>query len=115
MPTRPEPGPSRRRRGSRRLGLGQSRRMPCGPPRCGWVPEARPLFVAYHDDEWGVPEHDGRKLFKLLTLEGAQAGLAWITILRKREGYRRAFSGFDPRTVAAYDERRVEELLGDPG
>ena len=83
--------------------------------RCEWVPESEPLYVAYHDDEWGVPEHDDRRLFELLTLEGAQAGLAWITILRKREGYRRAFAGFDPAAVAAFDEARVEELLQDPG
>jgi DNA-3-methyladenine glycosylase I len=85
------------------------------PERCDWVPEADPLYVAYHDEEWGVPQHDDRMLFELLTLEGAQAGLAWITILRKREGYRRAFAGFDPEAVAAFDSRRVEELLGDPG
>jgi DNA-3-methyladenine glycosylase I len=85
------------------------------PERCEWVPEAESLYVAYHDDEWGVPEHDDRKLFELLTLEGAQAGLAWITILRKREGYRRAFAGFDAPTVAGFDGRRVEELLEDPG
>ncbi len=85
------------------------------PERCEWVPEAEPLYVAYHDDEWGVPEHDDRKLFELLTLEGAQAGLAWITILRKREGYRRAFAGFDPAAVAGLDDRRVEALLQDPG
>ena len=85
------------------------------PERCEWVPEAEPLYVAYHDEEWGVPEHDDRRLFELLTLEGAQAGLAWITILRKREGYRRAFAGFDPAAVAAFDERRVEALLQDPG
>jgi DNA-3-methyladenine glycosylase I len=83
--------------------------------RCEWVPEAEPLYVAYHDEEWGVPERDDRKLFELLTLEGAQAGLAWITILRKREGYRRAFAGFDPAVVAAFDDARVEELLQDPG
>ena len=82
--------------------------------RCEWVPEADPLYVAYHDEEWGVPEHDERKLFELLTLEGAQAGLSWITILRKRDGYRRLFAGFDPAVVAAFDERRIEELLGDP-
>jgi DNA-3-methyladenine glycosylase I len=79
------------------------------------VPEADPLYVAYHDDEWGVPEHDERRLFELLTLEGAQAGLSWSTILRKREGYRRAFAGFDPEAVARFDERRVEELLLDSG
>ena len=82
--------------------------------RCDWVPEAEPLYVAYHDEEWGVPQHDDRALFELLTLEGAQSGLSWLTILRKREGYRRLFAGFDPEAVAAFDERRVEELLLDP-
>ena len=85
------------------------------PDRCDWVPEAEPLYVAYHDDEWGVPEHDDRKLFELLTLEGAQAGLSWLTILRKREGYRRAFAAFDPRAVAAFDEHRIAELMEDTG
>ena len=82
--------------------------------RCEWVPEGDPLYVAYHDDEWGVPEHDDRKLFELLTLEGAQSGLSWSTILRKREGYRRLFAGFDPAVVAGFAESRVEELLQDP-
>lgn len=82
--------------------------------RCGWVSDD-PLYIAYHDGEWGVPEHEDRALFELLTLEGAQAGLSWITILRKRENYRRLFDGFDPAVVAAYDEARVEELLKDPG
>ena len=72
-------------------------------------------MVAYHDEEWGVPERDERKLFELLTLEGAQAGLSWSTILRKREGYRAAFEGFDPARVARYDQRDVERLLADPG
>jgi DNA-3-methyladenine glycosylase I len=79
------------------------------------VPEGDPLYAAYHDEEWGVPERDERALYELLTLEGAQAGLSWATILRKREGYRRAFAGFDPAAVARFDERRVEELLADPG
>jgi len=83
--------------------------------RCEWVPAADPAYVAYHDEEWGVPEHDDRRLFELLTLEGAQAGLSWATILRKREGYRHAFASFDPAAVAAFDAARVEELLGDPG
>jgi DNA-3-methyladenine glycosylase I len=82
--------------------------------RCEWVPEADPLYVAYHDEEWGVPEHGDRRLFELLTLEGAQSGLSWITILRKREGYRRLFAGFDPGAVAGFDARRIEELLLDP-
>jgi len=83
--------------------------------RCAWVPEADELYVAYHDEEWGVPERDDRALYELLTLEGAQAGLSWSTILHKRENYRKAFAGFDPATVAAFDSKRVEELLGDAG
>jgi DNA-3-methyladenine glycosylase I len=83
--------------------------------RCGWVPEDNPLYVAYHDEEWGVPVHDDRELFELLTLEGAQAGLAWITILRKREGYREAFAGFDPAAVARFKPRDVERLMADEG
>jgi DNA-3-methyladenine glycosylase I len=83
--------------------------------RCDWVPEDNALYVAYHDEEWGVPTHDDRELFELLTLEGAQAGLAWITILRKREGYRDAFAGFDPAAVARFTAPHVERLLGDPG
>ena len=89
--------------------------MPSVPKRCDWVPEAEPLYVAYHDDEWGVPEHDDRKLFELLTLEGAQAGLSWLTILRKREGYRRAFAGFDPAAVAAFGDGKIEDLMQDAG
>jgi DNA-3-methyladenine glycosylase I len=83
------------------------------PTRCEWA-GIEPLMVAYHDDEWGVPTHDDRTLFELLTLEGAQAGLSWRTILHKREGYRRAFAGFDPARVATYDERDVARLLDDP-
>jgi len=82
--------------------------------RCPWA-TADPLIIAYHDREWGVPVHDDRTLFEFLVLEGAQAGLSWLTILRKRENYRRAFDGFDPARVAAYDEARVAELLADPG
>jgi DNA-3-methyladenine glycosylase I len=85
------------------------------PTRCGWVPESDPLYVAYHDDEWGVPVRDERGLFELLTLEGAQAGLSWATILRKREGYRHAFAQFDPDAVARFGQADVERLLGDPG
>ena len=85
------------------------------PMRCGWVPEDDPLYVAYHDDEWGVPVREERPLFELLTLEGAQAGLSWATILRKREGYRRAFEGFDPVAVARFGAADVERLLADPG
>jgi DNA-3-methyladenine glycosylase I len=83
--------------------------------RCGWVPEENELYVAYHDEEWGVPSHDERHLFELLVLEGSQAGLSWLTILRKREGYRRAFAGFDPEAVARFGEQDVERLLGDAG
>lgn len=82
--------------------------------RCAWC-GTDPLYVAYHDHEWGRPNRDERHLFEMLTLEGAQAGLAWITILRKREGYRRAFQGFDPEAIARFDEGRVAELLLDPG
>jgi DNA-3-methyladenine glycosylase I len=83
--------------------------------RCEWVPEENPLYLAYHDDEWGVPSHDDRHLYEMLTLEGAQAGLSWSTILRKREGYRAAFAQFDAAKVARFDSRKVERLLLDPG
>jgi DNA-3-methyladenine glycosylase I len=83
--------------------------------RCAWVPLDDPLYVAYHDEEWGVPEHDDRALFELLNLEGAQAGLSWSTILRKREGYRAAFAGWDIEAIARFGERDVERLLGDAG
>jgi DNA-3-methyladenine glycosylase I len=82
--------------------------------RCGWA-GSDPDLLAYHDEEWGVPTHDDRALFELLTLEGAQAGLSWLTILRRREGYRRAFAGFRIEGVAAYTERDVERLLSDEG
>ncbi len=82
--------------------------------RCDWV-GAEPIYVEYHDSEWGVPLHDDRKLFEFLVLEGAQAGLSWITILRKRESYRAAFAGFDPEAVARFNRRSVERLLHDAG
>ncbi|HWQ12241.1 MAG TPA: DNA-3-methyladenine glycosylase I [Roseiflexaceae bacterium] len=82
--------------------------------RCAWA-GSDPLYCAYHDTEWGVPVHDDRTLFEFLVLEGAQAGLSWITILRKRPAYRAAFDGFDPVRVAAYDEAKVAELLQNPG
>jgi DNA-3-methyladenine glycosylase I len=82
--------------------------------RCRWAGDD-PLYMRYHDTEWGVPLHDDRKLFEFLILEGAQAGLSWITILKKRRNYRKAFEGFDPRKVAGYDSARVKELLSDPG
>jgi len=84
------------------------------PTRCAWVGDD-PLYRAYHDDEWGVPVHDDNLLFEFLTLEGAQAGLSWLTILRKRSGYRDAFAGFDPEVVARFDEAKVAALLADPG
>ncbi|HEX2643383.1 MAG TPA: DNA-3-methyladenine glycosylase I, partial [Thermoanaerobaculia bacterium] len=82
--------------------------------RCGWVSDD-PLYLAYHDEEWGVPVHDDRKLFEMLILEGAQAGLSWITILRRRESYRQAFDGFDPERIARYTPKKIEKLLEDPG
>lgn len=82
--------------------------------RCAWC-TTDPLYIAYHDVEWGVPVHDDRRLFEMLILEGAQAGLSWLTILKRREGYRRAFSGFDPERIARYDGQEVETLLADPG
>ena len=82
--------------------------------RCSWCGED-PLYVAYHDEEWGVPVYDDFTLFEFLILEGAQAGLSWSTILKKREGYRAAFDGFDPAIVARYDERKTAELLADAG
>ncbi|MEE9167886.1 MAG: DNA-3-methyladenine glycosylase I [Candidatus Neomarinimicrobiota bacterium] len=85
------------------------------PPRCPWVDLDKEDLVHYHDREWGVPIHDDRLLFEFLTLEAAQAGLSWYTVLRKRENYRIAFDDFDPRKVAGYDEKKVESLLGNPG
>jgi len=81
--------------------------------RCAWVPEGDPLYVAYHDEEWGVPSRDERHLFEMLVLEGAQAGLSWSTILHKRDGYRRAFAGFDAKRVARFGPKDVERLMGD--
>ena len=88
--------------------------MIADPIRCPWA-GTDPLYVAYHDDDWGVPVHDDRTLFEFLILEGAQAGLSWLTILRKRDAYRRAFIGFDPAAVAAFDEDKIAALLADPG
>lgn len=83
-------------------------------PRCPWC-TGDPLYIDYHDNEWGKPVHDDRKLFEMLILEGAQAGLSWITILRKRKNYRKAFDNFDPRKIARYDRRNVRALLKDEG
>ncbi len=82
-------------------------------PRCPWA--STDLYHRYHDEEWGVPLHDERLLFEFLVLEGAQAGLSWLTILKKRENYRKAFAGFDPQAVARFGKRDVERLLGDAG
>jgi DNA-3-methyladenine glycosylase I len=89
-------------------------RHPDGRWRCGWC-GFDPLYVSYHDTEWGVPSHDDHHLFEMLCLDGAQAGLSWITILRKRDNYRRAFDGFDAQKMARYTPRRIERLLADPG
>jgi DNA-3-methyladenine glycosylase I len=83
--------------------------------RCPWVDLSKPDYVAYHDEEWGVPVHDDRKLFEFVVLESAQAGLSWYTILRKREGYRQAFDNFDAEKIARYDDAKVQELLTNSG
>ena len=83
--------------------------------RCPWVDISKPDYVAYHDEEWGVPVHDDRKLFEFLVLEAAQAGLSWYTILRKREGYRQAFDDFDAHKIIHYDEAKVQALMNNPG
>jgi DNA-3-methyladenine glycosylase I len=85
------------------------------PRRCAWAANSGPLMLDYHDREWGVPLHDDRKLFEFLVLEGAQAGLSWDTILKKRKNYRRAFHDFDPARIARYGEEDVQRLLADPG
>jgi DNA-3-methyladenine glycosylase I len=87
--------------------------VPKDLPRCAWA--KGDLYVAYHDQEWGVPVHDDRLLFEFLILEGAQAGLSWITILKKRENYRRAFDNFQAHKVARYQSRKIQKLLSDPG
>ncbi len=83
-------------------------------PRCPWC-HGQEIYIAYHDDEWGVPVHDDRHLFEMLILEGAQAGLSWLTVLNKRENYRAAFDGFDAELIARYTDKKVEKLLADPG
>ena len=87
---------------------------PDGKPRCPWA-ISHPLHMAYHDAEWGAPQREDRALFELLILEGFQAGLSWLTILKRREGFRRAFQGFDPQAVAGYGKADLERLLADPG
>src|ERR1700722_19147998 len=84
-------------------------------PRCRWANSQDADYVAYHDEEWGVPVHDDRLLFEMLILEGAQAGLSWLTILRRREGYRRAFDRFDAKKIARYDKRKAAALMKDEG
>ena len=81
--------------------------------RCSWVNESSELYVKYHDEEWGVPKYDDRELFELLILEGFQAGLSWLTVLKKREAFRKAFDNFDVEKIAHYDEKKIEELLND--
>ncbi|WP_246285470.1 DNA-3-methyladenine glycosylase I [Nguyenibacter vanlangensis] len=88
--------------------------MPAEPPRCSWA-RTDPLLRLYHDQEWGMPVHDSRALWEMLMLEGFQAGLSWLTVLRRRDGFRRAFRGFDPDIVARFDGADVERLMGDPG
>jgi DNA-3-methyladenine glycosylase I len=89
--------------------------MAAEPKRCFWVSLDKPYYVEYHDSEWGVPVHDDRRHFEMLILEGAQAGLSWETILRKREHYRQAFAEFDPQKVSRFNATRIEKLLLDPG
>jgi len=91
-----------------------SLRHPDGRSRCPW-PGQDPFYVAYHDDEWGVPERDDRALYEKLVLDGFQAGLSWITILRKRENFRRAFDGFEPAKIARYTPKKIERLMQDAG
>ena len=83
--------------------------------RCRWADPASELYLAYHDQEWGRPEHDDQKMFEMLILEGFQAGLSWITILKKREAFRKAFDGFDPAIVSGYGPEKLEDLMADPG
>jgi len=82
--------------------------------RCEWC-ASHPLYISYHDEEWGVPEHDDQKLFEKIILDGAQAGLSWLTILKKRDGYRHAFDGFDAEKIARYSDKKIARLLADPG
>jgi len=83
--------------------------------RCDWVPTDNELYIQYHDKEWGIPIHNDRKLFEMLILEGAQAGLSWFTILKKRENYRKAFEGFNYKKIAKYDDEKIKELLNNKG
>ena len=89
--------------------------MPRDRIRCWWADSGDPLYISYHDEEWGIPLHDDRKLFEMLILEGFQAGLSWITILRKRENFRKAFHGFDPEVIARFKKRDLDRLMNDAG
>jgi DNA-3-methyladenine glycosylase I len=89
-------------------------KQPVAKKRCGWVSDD-PLYIEYHDIEWGRPEYDDQKLFEMLCLEGAQAGLSWITVLKKREHYRKVFDNFNPKKIAKYDEKKREQLLNEAG
>ncbi len=93
----------------------KKREDPAAVKRCDWCLNGGELYIRYHDEEWGVPVRDDRGQFEFLTLESAQAGLSWLTILRKRENYRKAFAGFDPEKVARFSERKIETLLQNPG
>src|ERR1700720_1600647 len=104
----------RERDDARRMLELMKKEAPLAKKRCAWS-GADPLFVAYHDEEWGVPVHDDRVLFEFLILEGAQAGLSWITILKKRENYRKAFNGFRAEKIARYGAADVKRLLSDAG
>src|SRR4051812_48224635 len=94
--------------------MGATKKHADGKTRCGWATEY-PLYIRYHDEEWGVPVHDDRTLFEFLILEGAQAGLSWITVLRKRESYIEAFAGFEPRKVARFDAQKQAALMQNEG
>ena len=107
-------GPSERRE-RERITITSEARLPAEKQRCAWASGGDPMMIDYHDHEWGVPAHDDHKLFEFLVLEGAQAGLSWSTVLKKRDGYRRAFAGFDPEKVARFSDARVETLMADPG
>ena len=96
-------------------GAGNDKSVKNEPVRCPWVSLDKPDYIAYHDEEWGVPVHDDRTIFEFLVLEAAQAGLSWYTVLRKRENYRKAFAGFDPVKVARFGEKQIGRLMEDPG
>src|SRR5690606_37972001 len=110
-----EAAPHRRNSLWARSEVGYDPSMASAKKRCSWVNLSNPLYVAYHDEEWGVPVHDDRRLFEMLCLEGAQAGLSWETVLKKRENYRRLLHGFDPERVARLSDAELETILQDPG